>query len=73
MIDDINELREFWNYWHIYGPKAQSERAELRNALRAFVDDEPCRLDHHGGCQSHDPNEGMAECRMSVARRLLAD
>jgi hypothetical protein len=45
--------------------------SRLRDALGPFIDDDPCVFDHHGGCQTHDPNEGTAECRVAVARRVM--
>lgn len=34
-------------------------------------EDGPCELDHHGGCQAHDPNEGETECHIRQHRRML--
>lgn len=51
--------------------EAIPEIEALREALIAFVDDDPCSFDHHGGCQAHDPNEGTSECMMARARRVL--
>lgn len=45
---------------------------ELREALAWHLDDDPCRYDHHGGCQTHDPNEGTRECMVRQHRRMLA-
>jgi hypothetical protein len=46
---------------------------QLREAvdlLATFVDDEPCRFDHHGYCQTHGwLDEG--ECNVARARRLI--
>ena len=53
-------------YWAI------DEVEGLRTVLGNFVDDEPCRLDHHGGCQAHGFTElDGFECPMSAARRAL--
>ena len=43
--------------------------AELVEALDGLIDDEPCRYDHHGYCQSHFIT---APCEMAVARATLA-
>ena len=43
---------------------------ELLGLLREFADDEPCDLDHDGGCQAHN-SFGDGECRNAHARRLL--
>lgn len=47
-------------------PAHQLEEALL--ALEALVDNEPCRFDHHGYCQSH--TIGLP-CPVAVARNLL--
>jgi hypothetical protein len=41
---------------------------ELVRALEGLVDDEPCRYDHHGYCQTHRLNN---PCEMQVARAAL--
>jgi len=53
--------------------EAEAERDALRDALVWHVGGEtdPCRFDHHGGCQEHDPNEGAEECHIRQHRRLL--
>lgn len=41
----------------------------LREALESLLDDDKCRYDHHGYCQTHylgDP------CEVAEARRILA-
>ena|SRR3990167_680029 len=45
------------------------ENAKLRAALRAFVDDEPCRLYADGGCSRH-PGTGP-HCDVRRAREVL--
>jgi hypothetical protein len=45
---------------------------ELAEALRWNIDDDECSFDHHGGCQTHDQNEGEAECMMVQMRRIVA-
>jgi hypothetical protein len=41
---------------------------DLEQALRRFVDHEPCRLDHRGKCRTH----GLTKpCRNAWARVLL--
>lgn len=47
---------------------ALQENAHLRSLLRAFVDEEPCRLDHHGNCQAHNLSN---PCDVARARVLL--
>lgn len=44
---------------------------QLRDLLAEFVDDEPCRLDHHGHCQEH-MDFGPGECRQKRAKALLS-
>lgn len=44
--------------------------AELEAALRAVIDDEPCRYDHHGYCQTHLLGK---PCEVAEARRLLVE
>lgn len=51
--------------------EVQPEVAELRDALAWHLDDDACSFDHHGGCQTHDPNEGETECHVRQHRRLL--
>lgn len=46
--------------------------SECRGLLREFVDDEPCRPDHEGHCQTHGLSGGPLDtCRNRRARRLL--
>ena len=44
-----------------------SERDRLKEALQAFVDDDPCSFDHHGYCQAH----GGDRCRNENAKQAL--
>lgn len=44
-------------------------RDRATTLLRRFVDDEPCRLDHHGLCQAHSLSG--PPCRNAEARLLL--
>jgi hypothetical protein len=37
--------------------------------LKTFVDDDPCRLDHHGNCQTHSLGN---PCNVAEAREFLA-
>ena len=39
----------------------------LKEALEAFVDDDPCSFDHHGYCQAH----GGDKCRNENAKQTL--
>lgn len=49
--------------------RALAEEADaLRAALTGLVDDEPCRLDHHGACQTHGASN---PCAMAAARAAL--
>ncbi|HET7128956.1 MAG TPA: hypothetical protein VFJ93_07770 [Gaiellaceae bacterium] len=55
--------------------RQERQIADLREALEPFIDDEPCRFDHHGGCQTHgflniEPGD---VCGMVFARRVLAE
>lgn len=50
--------------------KLRSEEWEARNLLEQVTDPEPCRLDHHGYCQTH-LWVGKGECAHSRARKLL--
>lgn len=43
--------------------------AEMAEALRRLVDDEPCTLDHDGDCQTHNAGQ---PCAVAVARDVLA-
>lgn len=55
--------------------KAQAVESErLREALQSMVDvdDEQCRLDHNGYCQSHYLDHDMDGCRVAIARAALA-
>ncbi|QHJ86414.1 hypothetical protein SEA_KUWABARA_78 [Gordonia phage Kuwabara] len=57
--------------WEMVG-LAHREVDGLRSLLGNFVDDEPCRLDHHSGCQAHGFTElDGFECPVSAARRAL--
>ena len=45
------------------------ERIEqLEELLGKLIDDEPCRLDHHGYCQTHRLEEN---CSVARARELI--
>jgi hypothetical protein len=61
------------NYYALQNVCRTQERqiGDLREALAAFVDDEECVLDHSGNCQTH-LSFGDGECKMVVARRLIA-
>ena len=50
---------------------SQRERViALERALRPFVDEVPCRFDHHGYCQTHGSlHDGP--CDVATARQLL--
>ena len=53
---------------------AKAERDKLAALVRDLTDDEPCWLDHHGGCQAHGylslkPGE---RCPQAEAKELLA-
>ncbi|NUQ98323.1 MAG: hypothetical protein HOY79_17825 [Streptomyces sp.] len=47
--------------------------AEATTLLGHFVDheDQPCRLDHHGGCQEHR-GSSLRPCDVAAGRELLA-
>jgi hypothetical protein len=47
----------------------RQKNVQLRAALEGLVDDEPCRLDNHGYCQTHGVTK---PCVMQVARQALA-
>ena len=47
---------------------AQRENERLRYALEGLVDDEECRFDHHGNCQTHYLGN---PCEMATARAVL--
>lgn len=44
------------------------ERAKRDRLLARFVDDNPCRFDHHGDCQEHI---GGNPCAVDQVRKLL--
>lgn len=44
-------------------------RDELLEALRNFVDDEPCCFDHHGYCQTHGVSQ---PCINEIAKKAIA-
>lgn len=51
-----------------------AERDRLLDLIEALADPDPCRLDHHGGCQAHgylslEPGE---VCPVEQAKRILA-
>lgn len=48
--------------------KRFDETEQLRALLGRFVDDEPCRVDHHGNCQTHGHEQ---PCAVAEARRVL--
>lgn len=41
----------------------------LVEALKAYIDDEPCSFDHHGFCQTHSLSQ---PCRNEKAKQALA-
>lgn len=59
-----------WQY-EATAAAAPCREAQLEAALRSLLGalDEPCRLDHHGNCQSHFIE---SPCRVDSARALLA-
>ena len=65
----------YWECWQAAvkahcNPSAKDKRiAELEAALQGLIDDEPCRHDHHGYCQTHFVT---APCEMAAARKALA-
>lgn len=46
----------------------QARIRELEQALQPFIDDEICRLDHHGNCQIHSLGN---PCEQIAARAAL--
>ena len=60
-----NDVRVVHDALHARGYRLVSE-----DLLERFVDDEPCRLDHHGLCQEHHldgPPCGVAQLRAILA------
>ena len=59
----------------LYGDESQANARliayspELFQALEALVDDEECRFDHHGYCQTHNLSN---PCDMQRAREVIA-
>jgi hypothetical protein len=51
--------------------KLVAENGRLKKLLERFIDDEPCSLDHHGYCQTHDFTEGG--CGVSQAKQALEE
>lgn len=49
--------------------KPKEINQELLKALEKMVDDEPCRHDHHGNCQTHDLSN---PCNMAEDRTIIA-
>ena len=63
----VDRLR-FWSHDDDDERSEAADRIEaLEAALADLVDDEPCRLDHHGGCQAH----GFLEPPCGVATALV--
>lgn len=52
--------------------KLRSEEWEARKLLELITDPEPCRLDHHGYCQTH-LWVGKDECAHGRAKKLLGE
>lgn len=48
----------------------ERDLGRLVQVVRDLVDDEPCRLDHHGYCQTHGCLS-PGECAVARGRRLL--
>lgn len=46
-----------------------SELKRCREALDSLIDDDDCRFDHHGYCQTHF--SGSSPCVMETARQAL--
>lgn len=46
--------------------------AQLESVLRDLIDDDPCRFDHHGYCQTHGWLH-PGRCPVARARELLAE
>lgn len=45
--------------------------AALEEALEPFLDDNPCRYDHHGYCQEHQGVDEDGVCIVAKAAALL--
>ena len=44
---------------------------ELADVLESFTDDDECRFDHHGYCQTHFGGTYEGKCRNVYAKELL--
>lgn len=55
-------------------PAPADELRVSRELLESLVDDEPCWLDHHGGCQAHGylSLESGELCPQAELKSLLA-
>ena len=56
-----------------YSIERADRLAEATALLAEFVDDDPCQLDHHGGCQTHgflEPEPGE-RCHVERAREFI--
>ena len=70
-------VSEVWEALSQRTGELEAERARTAKAidlLREFADDDPCRLDHHGGCQTHGflepgPDE---RCHVERAREFIS-
>ena len=51
---------------------AEARVAELAGALEPLIDDDECRLDHSGFCQTHTNELDDGRCAMAVANTVLA-
>ena len=71
--DRMNELALVYAWdgkkTHLANRRLIACAPELLKALEALVDDEECRFDHHGCCQTHDLSN---PCNMQYARNVIA-
>lgn len=51
---------------------AEAREAALAGALEPLIDDDECRLDHSGFCQTHTNELDDGRCAMVAARAVLA-
>lgn len=66
-------IAELWpaeNDMDIKDGRLMSKAPKLLEVLKLFMDDVPCRLDHHGVCQTHSM---MNPCEMKLARDVIEE
>lgn len=74
MLEDERQMQAAHDRTRAELDAARAEVERLRTLLRDMTDPDPCRFDHHGGCQAHgylDLKPGE-KCPHAEAKELLA-